>query len=90
VASFRPRWNKLSPDTDGISKIRKQLFKISDGYCSYCGKFISIEEMDVDHYLMNLQHNLKANHILFSALRQSQNNPSSKIIDFGAHLCYNL
>jgi uncharacterized protein (TIGR02646 family) len=46
-----PRWNTLSKDTDGISKIRKQLFKMSDGYCAYCGKLISIEEMDVDHYL---------------------------------------
>ena len=45
------RWNTLSKDTDGISKIRKQLYKMSDGYCAYCGDLISIEEMDVDHYL---------------------------------------
>ncbi|ETR68475.1 MAG: hypothetical protein OMM_04539 [Candidatus Magnetoglobus multicellularis str. Araruama] len=46
-----PRWNSTCKDVDGISNIRKQLLKMSNSSCAYCGKKIGNSSLDVDHYL---------------------------------------
>jgi len=46
-----PRWNTTCKDDDGISIIRKQLLKMSNSSCAYCGKKIGNSSLDVDHYL---------------------------------------
>jgi len=48
---IKPRWNSTCLDSDGVSKIRKQLLSMSDESCAYCGKKITNSTMDVDHYL---------------------------------------
>ena len=46
-----PRCNTTCKDADGISIIRKQLLKMSNSSCAYCGKKIGNSSLDVDHYL---------------------------------------
>ena len=49
---IRPRWLYTCIDKiDNESHIRKELLASSECCCAYCGKRITLEEMDVDHYL---------------------------------------
>ncbi len=50
-----PRWNTACKDTDDISRIRKQLLKMSENSCVFCGIRIDNRGMDVDHYLPKSQ-----------------------------------
>lgn len=46
---IKPRWNTMMEDGEKI--VRKELYKMSNECCAYCGKKISCIEMDVDHFL---------------------------------------
>lgn len=49
---IRLRWLYTCTDkSDHKSHIRKDLLASSESCCAYCGKRITLEEMDVDHYL---------------------------------------
>ena len=46
---IKPRWNTMTECGEKI--IRKELHEISKGCCAYCGKKITLKEMDIDHFL---------------------------------------
>jgi len=47
----KPRWNTTCKDTDQISKIRKQLLKMSNYTCAYCGVKLTNKTLEVEHFL---------------------------------------
>jgi len=50
--NIKNRWTTTCKDNqDKISKIKKRVFDISNGKCAYCGKNITLSEMDIDHFL---------------------------------------